>query len=75
VTAPVPAAGSALPARVYPLSVADGGVDPRFTFGLHLDVARVLEAHGYPPCTPMDFVELSLVLLGFLYSPQGAPVP
>ncbi|MGB2569224.1 hypothetical protein ACPFP2_12330 [Micromonospora citrea] len=34
-------------ARRYPISrPAD---DSRFTFGLALDVARVLAEHGYPP--------------------------
>ncbi len=41
--------------------------DPRFT-GLTTDVARVLEAHGYPPVQPgPDFSDLLTALYRFLY--------
>lgn len=42
--------------------------DPRFTIGLGLDVAKVLEEHGYPPVSRgRDFLELRQALFGFLY--------
>lgn len=53
-------------ARVYPLPRPED--DPRFTYGLHFDVAAVLEAHGYPQPTGPDFVELGQVLFRFLYA-------
>lgn len=59
-------------ARRFPIPVrAD---DPRFTFGLLIDVARVLNEHGYPNLAEgyddagLDLVELHLALFGFLYS-------
>ena len=52
--------------RAYPLPAADG--DPRFTFGLVIDVAEVLEQHGYPsPQSGRDLVELQQALYRFLY--------
>ena len=54
--------------RAYPLtiSVVD---DPRFDFGLLVDVARVLEEHGYPPVTvAADLHQLHLALYRFLYA-------
>lgn len=52
--------------RVYPLPrPAD---DPRFNMGLMIDVARVLEEHGYPKITAgRDIVELQMALFGFIY--------
>lgn len=51
--------------RVYPLSA---GQDPRFTLGLALDVAAVLEQHGYPPVRAgLDLVDLQQALYRFLY--------
>ena len=45
------------PPRAYPLPRPDA--DPRFTFGLAVDVADVLERHGYPPVRAgLDVVEL-----------------
>lgn len=41
--------------------------DPRFSFGLAFDVARVLSDHGYPRLGGRDFVELQQALFGFLY--------
>lgn len=42
--------------------------DSRFTFGLALDVADVLEGHGYEPLTAgLDYVDLQQALFGFLY--------
>jgi hypothetical protein len=52
--------------RAYPLPpTAD---DPRFTVGLLIDVAKVLEAHGYPPVRAgLDLVDLQQALHSFLY--------
>lgn len=53
----------------YPLTVP--GTDTRFTFGLVFDVAKVLEAHGYPPVTAgLDLVNLRQALFRFLYTPE-----
>jgi len=42
--------------------------DARFTLGLALDVAKVLEEHGYLEITSgRDFVDLQQALFGFLY--------
>lgn len=49
----------------YPLPRPDE--DPRFTFGLAIDVARALTDHGYPELDGADIVRLQLALLGFLY--------
>jgi hypothetical protein len=54
--------------RVYPLSRPED--DPRFTFGLMVDVRDVLEKHGYPAATGDDLVELQQALFGFLYRPE-----
>ena len=52
--------------RAYPLPEA--GHDPRFTFGLSVDVAKVRERHGYPPVTSgRDLVDLQQALYRFLY--------
>ncbi|QGK72450.1 hypothetical protein GIY23_20640 [Allosaccharopolyspora coralli] len=51
--------------------------DPRFTLGLVLDVAEVLERHGYPafrgPCAvgTADLVDLQQTLFAFLYTGGG----
>ncbi|AEH10996.1 MULTISPECIES: DUF6284 family protein [Frankiaceae] len=60
--------------RVYPLPRPDD--DPRFTFGLTLDVRRVLTEHGYPESTSgADFLELQMALFGYLYADApAAPV-
>ena len=56
--------------RAYPLPPA--GEDPRFTFGLSVDVAKVLEQHGYPPVTAgRDLVDLQQALYRFLYVGGG----
>ncbi|MEU9687157.1 hypothetical protein [Amycolatopsis japonica] len=57
---------AAAPAKNYPLAITD--TDTRFTFGLVLDVAAVLTAHGYPPLAGgADHVDLQQALFGFLY--------
>ncbi|MDQ0367519.1 hypothetical protein [Catenuloplanes indicus] len=43
--------------------------DSRFTFGLLLDLTRVLEQHGYPPVVAgADLVRLQESLFNFLYT-------
>lgn len=60
----------------YPVKPV-GGTDPRFTFGLVLDVAKVLAAHGYPDLTDTtvatgaDLVDLQQVLYRFVYVGPG----
>ena len=54
------------PPAVYPLPEPDD--DPRFTFGLVLDVARMIEAHGYPKLgSGLDLVRLQGGIYRFLY--------
>jgi hypothetical protein len=60
-------------ARQYPITPVPAE-DPRFTLGLAIDVAAVLEAHGYPKITAgLDFVDLQQALYRFLYVPEGRP--
>lgn len=62
-------------ARVYPLPQPESGEDPRFCFGLAYDVAKVLEAYGYPPVTSStDFVDLMQALFVFIYASDERPV-
>lgn len=57
--------------RAYPLRRPTE--DKRFTMGLALDVAAVLEKHGYPPVrTGIDFLELQQALFRFLYAPADS---
>ncbi|MGW0837118.1 hypothetical protein [Streptomyces prunicolor] len=57
--------------RQYPITPTPAD-DPRFNLGLALDVAEVLERHGYPKITAgMDVVELQQALFGFLYAAPG----
>lgn len=59
--------------RVYPLPRP--AHDERFTFGLIIDVADVLVAHGYPrPATGGDLVALQQALFGFLYADRVSRV-
>jgi hypothetical protein len=54
--------------RQYPIRPQPDD-DPRFTRGLALDVAKILEQHGYPPVrNGRDFLELQQALYGFLYT-------
>lgn len=55
--------------RVYPVEQpAPGDTDPRFTFGLTIDVAKVLVEHGYPETTSgADIIELQQALYRFIY--------
>ncbi|MEV4423999.1 hypothetical protein AB0K23_01220 [Streptomyces sp. NPDC049602] len=56
--------------RAYPISPRPDD-DPRFTFGLTIDVAKVLEDHGYPPVKAgLDIVNLRQALFGFLYAKE-----
>lgn len=58
---------------VYPVQPAGEDADDRFTFGLVLDVARVLASHGFPDLTNPavarggDFVDLQQALFRFIY--------
>ncbi|WP_214365607.1 hypothetical protein [Pseudonocardia sp. H11422] len=58
-----------LPPRVYPLPAP--GEDPRFTIGLHLDVARLLVQHGYPEPGPLDLADIGQALYRLLYVGEG----
>ncbi|MEV6621039.1 hypothetical protein AB0M83_02525 [Amycolatopsis sp. NPDC051106] len=58
--------------RRYPLPARDE--DDRFTFGLILDVADVLAAHGYPKLTSGDdYVALHGAVFRFLYDTTTIP--
>ncbi|MGH3599120.1 MAG: hypothetical protein ACRDQH_02390 [Pseudonocardiaceae bacterium] len=64
-------------APAYPVDEPVEGVDDRFTFGLTLDVARVLADHGYPDMSalaadgnPADFVDLQQALFRFIYGSE-----
>ena len=59
-------------ARQYPLPRPESGNDPRFSFGLLHEAAKLLEAHGYPPLTGRDVVELSVALFTVIYAPEPA---
>lgn len=53
--------------RNYPIPTPEGD-DPRFTLGLAVDVAQVLQRHGYPPVEHgADLVELQALLYRFIY--------
>lgn len=45
--------------------------DPRFTFGLMHDVAKLIEARGYPKLEPDDLVDLQQALFRFIYTPRS----
>jgi len=63
-------------ARAYPLPHPESGNDPRFTFGLIHDVAKVLETHGFPPVrNGSDHVDLMTALFGFVFASEARPVP
>ncbi|MFF4751770.1 DUF6284 family protein [Streptomyces sp. NPDC002514] len=58
-------------ARRYPLPPPAAGDDPRFSFGLLVDVTKVLEEHAYPPVTAgRDLLELQLALFRYLYAAE-----
>lgn len=57
-----------IPPLAYPVPQPED--DPRFTFGLTLDVAAVLVAHGYPPIVAGDYVALRQALFAFLYDTE-----
>ncbi|GGO86496.1 hypothetical protein GCM10012280_22760 [Wenjunlia tyrosinilytica] len=60
------------PQRAYPVARSEGDSDPRFTFGLVSNVAKVLQAHGYPPLVVgADLLELHIALFHFLYGKEG----
>ncbi|MGC5018994.1 hypothetical protein [Micromonospora sp. DT47] len=45
--------------------------DPRFTFGLVIDVSQALTERGYPQPTGADLAELQQALFRFLYREGG----
>jgi hypothetical protein len=45
----------------------DDAHDPRFTFGLIVDVANTLAQHGYPTLGTKGLVDLGQTLSRFLY--------
>jgi hypothetical protein len=56
--------------RIYPLPATTD--DPRFTYGLLSDVARLLARHGSDmPTDGRDLLELQGALFGFLYALPG----
>jgi hypothetical protein len=62
------------PPVAYPLPApAD---DPRFTFGLILDVGAVLADHGYPPLRAgADLVRFQQALFTTIYQPTHQESP
>lgn len=69
---PTPSPDGHTQVRRYP--VAQNETDPRFTIGLVLEVAEVLQQHGYPrieAANAADFVELQQALFAFLYTGGG----
>src|SRR6185312_10919361 len=60
--------------RTYPIPRPVGD-DPRFTFGLTYEVAKVLEAAGFPAIRGGDHVELSQALFRFIYAREALPEP
>ena len=62
--------GAPAPDPVYPLPKPAGRGD-RAAVGLALDVAELLEKHGYPPVTSgPDLARLYQALYRFLYKPE-----
>ncbi|MDT0270233.1 hypothetical protein RM844_28580 [Streptomyces sp. DSM 44915] len=61
------------PERAYPLPHPDSASTlPRFTLGLVLDIADVLERHGFPPVRAgEDLLDLHTALYRFLYGSGG----
>lgn len=53
----------------YPLARPED--DPRFTFGLAYDVAKVLVGHGFPSLNGDDLVRLQQGLFRFVYTQPG----
>jgi hypothetical protein len=50
-----------------PDQTVDPAGDPRFTFGLVVDVSRVIEGHGYPEFNGGQLIELQLHLFHLLH--------
>jgi hypothetical protein len=66
-----PAIGPVDQRPAYPLPAP--AADPRFTYGLILDIADVLTAHGYPPPESSNWADLMSAVFGFLYQPEQEP--
>jgi hypothetical protein len=56
--------------RNYPIHPRPDN-DPRFTLGLVIDVADVLEQRGYPETSPGDLIELQQALYRFIYGTEA----
>ncbi|AVT34831.1 hypothetical protein C6361_26750 [Plantactinospora sp. BC1] len=66
--------------RRYPVSVSAPAKDTRFTFGLVMDVAEVLAAHGCPVRTAdeydgqgRDLLGLQMALYRLIHIPEAGP--
>jgi hypothetical protein len=58
--------------RRYPISRPADGNDSRFTMAVTLNVAKVLEKHGFPTIeNGRDWVNLQQALFDFIYAEQG----
>jgi hypothetical protein len=56
------------PSPAYPLPRPDSGDDPRFCYGLGIDVGKVLAQHGYPPVsTGKDLGRVMQALFRLIY--------
>jgi hypothetical protein len=53
--------------EAYLTDTDDADDDPRFTFGLIVDVADTLGQHGYPTLHAKGLVDLGQALFCFLY--------
>jgi hypothetical protein len=60
-----------VPSRNYPLARPES--DPRFNFGLLLEVARAVQGQGYPEFTGRDLVDLRQKLFEVLYAEGTSP--
>lgn len=59
--------------RTYPMPRPQN--DPRFTLGLLLDVASVLERHGFPSVSGADLGDLGQALFRYLYAAADGSSP
>jgi len=62
------------PPRRYPIArPPEGDTDARFTYGLILEVGRLIEKHGYPELSGSDFARLQEALFRFIYEEKQQP--
>lgn len=52
--------------RNYPIPAPED--DPRFTFGFTLELAQVIERHGFPKLTGPDLVQLQMAMYRMIYT-------